>query len=90
MALDPDVTALGPALFKAYADEAGMTIVMGLDATLLQNGPLEQIQARARRFITEAGKDGRFVLYMNDIPYETPEEHVRAVVRAGHSYGPAP
>jgi len=85
-ALDPDVTALGPAFFKEYADQWDMAIIMGLDATLLQNGPVGEIKTRAGRFINEAGRDGRFVLYMNDIPYETPPEHVHAVVSVAHEY----
>ncbi|MDP7163536.1 MAG: hypothetical protein QF577_07800 [Phycisphaerae bacterium] len=42
--------------------------------------PVGKIETRAGKFINEAGRDGRFVLYMNDIPYETPPEHVHAVV----------
>ena len=41
---------------------------MGLDATLVQNGRAAEIKSRARQFIEEAGRDGRLILYMNDIP----------------------
>ena len=85
-ALDPDVTALGPALFKAYADEHDMTLVMGLDAALIEQGPVNAIRSRAQRFIDEAGPDGRFILFINDIPYDTPPDHVRAAVAVAHEH----
>lgn len=84
--LDPDVTALGPTYYKEYADQHGMMITMGLDAALICNGPLEAIQARAKKFVAEAGRDGRFILYMNDIPYDTKPEHVHAVVSVAHNH----
>jgi len=85
-ALDPDVTALGPALYKAYADEYGMSLVMGMDAGLIQRGPTKEIKARARWFIDQAGGNGRFVLFLNDVPYATPSQHVHAAVAAAHEY----
>jgi len=85
-ALDPDVTALGPALFKRYADQHDMAIIMGLDAILIEQGPVSEIRARARRFIDEAGRDGRFVLFLNDVPPQTPPQHVHAAVSVAHEY----
>ena len=83
-ALDPDVSQLGPAFYKQYADRHGMAITMGLDASLIRSGPAPAIVSRAKRFIEEAGRDGRFILYLNDIPFDTPSEHVQAAVSAGH------
>ena len=84
--LDPDVTALGPALFKRYADQAGVALFMGLDAHLICQGPVSEIKARARRFIEEGGSTGRFILLLNDVPYDTPSEHVHAVVSVAREY----
>jgi len=84
--LDPDVTALGPAFFRRYADQTGIALVMGLDAHLIYEGPVSEIKARARRFIEEGGSTGRFILYINDIPYDTPSEHVHAVVSVAREY----
>ena len=84
--LDPDVTALGPAFFRKHADESGVSLVMGLDANLIGSGPVSEIVSRSRSFIEGAGMSGRFVLFINDIPYETPPEHVRAVVSTAHEY----
>lgn len=85
-ALDPDVTALGPALFKRYADEHDMAIVMGMDAALIEHGPVGDIRSRARLFIDQAGRDGRFVLFLNDVPYNTPPEHVHAAAAVAHHW----
>lgn len=84
--LDPDVTALGPAFFRRYADEAGLSLVMGMDANLIASGSVEQIRARATHFIEEGGKTGRFILFMNDVPYDTPPENVQAVVSVAHEH----
>lgn len=84
--LDPDVTALGPTFFRKYADDAGIAIVMGLAANLIGTGSVVEIASRTRRFIEEGGKTGRFVLFINDIPYDTPSENVRAVMSAAHEY----
>jgi uroporphyrinogen-III decarboxylase len=83
---DPDVTELGPSYFKAYADEHDVGLIMGLDAHLIRSGPLGRIQERARKFIGEAGRDGRFILFINDIPYDTPPEHVHSVVSVAHEH----
>ena len=85
-ALDPDVTALGPGLFKKYADAQDMTIIMGLDAHLIEQGPLEEIKTRVQWFIDEAGYEGRFILFLNDVPFNTPSEHVHAAVSVAHGY----
>lgn len=83
---DPDATRLGPAYFKRFADESGVALVMGLDANLVRNGPVETIRSRARDFIDQAGRDGKFILFINDIAYDTLPEHVHAVVSVGHEY----
>ncbi len=85
-ALDPDVTALGPALFKRYADQRDMAIVMGMDAALIEQGPVSDIRSRAQLFIDQAGRDGRFVLFLNDVPYDTPPQHVHAAVAVAHGW----
>jgi uroporphyrinogen-III decarboxylase len=84
--LDPDVTALGPAFFSDYAARTGVSLIMGMDANLLATGPASDIGHRARRFIEEGGRNGRFVLFMNDVPYDTPPENVLTVVRTAGEY----
>ena len=87
-ALDPDVTALGPKYFRNFADQAGIDLIMGLDANLIGTGPVSAIVTRAQRFIEEGGQHGRFMLFMNDIPAATPSAHVQAVVATAREYHP--
>ena len=84
--LDPDVTALGPAFFRKYADESDVGLVMGLDANLIGSGSVAEIASRTRRFIEDAGEAGWFVLFINDIPYDTQPENVRTVISVAHEY----
>jgi uroporphyrinogen-III decarboxylase len=84
--LDPDATALGPAFFRRYADQAGVALFLGLDAHLICRGPISEIEKRARRFVEEGGITGRFILLINDIPYDTPCGHVHAVVSVAREY----
>jgi uroporphyrinogen-III decarboxylase len=81
---DPDVTVLGPAYFKEYADRNDVGLIMGLDAGFIKTGHVDEIKERAKLFIEEAAMDGRFVLFINDIPYDTPPENVHAVAAAAH------
>jgi uroporphyrinogen-III decarboxylase len=89
-ALDPDVTTLGPGFFRRYAEETGASLVMGLDANLIGSGPPAEIRSRAERFIEEAGKNGRFILFINDIPTSTPSDNVHAVVDLARTYAGDP
>ncbi|HEB32479.1 MAG TPA: hypothetical protein ENI15_16665 [Spirochaetes bacterium] len=50
-ACDPDVSVLGPAFYKRYADKNDVGLIMGLDAGLIQSGPVSEIKKRARRLI---------------------------------------
>ena len=63
---------------------------MGMDASLIGTGPLAAIVDRARRFIEEGGPHGRFLLFINDMPYATPPAHVQAVVATARAYRPDP
>lgn len=83
---DPDATELGPSFFKSYADDHDVGLIMGLDAGVVLNGPVRTIEDRANRFIDEAGMNGRFVLFINDIPYYTPPEHVHTVVSSARAH----
>jgi hypothetical protein len=85
-ACDPDVSVLGPAFYKEYADKNDVGLIMGLDAGLIQAGPVSEIKARAKWFIEEAGRQGRFVLFINDIPYDTSPENVHTVVSVARDH----
>jgi len=85
-ALDPDVGAIGTGVFVRYAKEHDMAMALGIGAGLIERGPIEAIRERASEFCHAAGRDGKFVLFLNDIPSGTPPEHVHAAVEVAHSW----
>ena len=85
-ALDPDATEMGPAFFKKYADKHNMAVIMGIDTNTVQDGPVAKIKERIKTFIDQAGRDGRFCVYINYIPYNAKPQNVHAVVSSAHEY----
>jgi len=88
--LDPDLYEVGPERVKAYANEHNLFVTAGVDAALLQEGPVETIVERIKLYIDKIAKDGRCMIHLNQIPGETPSEHVHAAVAACHAYGRFP
>ncbi|RLC15427.1 MAG: hypothetical protein DRH93_19750, partial [Deltaproteobacteria bacterium] len=84
---DPDLYELGPERVKAYADKHNLFVTAGVDAALLQEGPVEAIVERIKFYIDKMARDGRCMIHLNQIPGETPVEHVHAAVAACHTYG---
>jgi len=88
--LDPDLYQVGPRRVKAYADEHNLFVTAGVDATLIHDGPVEAIVERIKLYIDQIAKDGRCMIHLNQIPAETPSEHIHAAVAACHAYGRFP
>ncbi|MCK4992192.1 MAG: hypothetical protein KAS29_16960, partial [Bacteroidales bacterium] len=88
--LDPDLYEVGPERVKAYANEHNLFVTAGVDAALLQEGPVETIVERIKLYIDKIATDGRCMIHLNQIPGETPSEHVHAAVAACHTYGRFP
>ena len=88
--LDPDLYDVGPGRVKAFADEHNAFVTAGVDAALLKEGPVDTIVARIRHYIDTMARDGRAMIHLNQIPAETPPEHVHAAVAACHAYGRLP
>ncbi|MBI2876120.1 MAG: hypothetical protein HYY20_04495 [Candidatus Tectomicrobia bacterium] len=80
--LDPDVHKLGPARFRAFSAPRGAALILGLDATLLRDGPAEAIAERVRRYIKEGFSEAGLFLFLNNLPADTPSAHVRTAVSA--------
>ena len=66
---DPDVETLGPEIFRNYANQNNMDLLLGIDPIILINTSLEKIKERIRNY-TEVGVKTKknFILYFNDIP----------------------
>jgi uroporphyrinogen-III decarboxylase len=88
--LDPDLNQVGPERAKAFANEQNVFLVAGIDATLLREGPVEAIVERIKTYIDVMARDGRGAIFLNQIPAETPPEHIHAAVAACHTYGQFP
>ena len=87
---DPDLYELGPERVKAYADKHNLFMTAGVDAALIQEGPVEAIVDRIKFYIDKMARDGRCMIHLNQIPGDTPVEHVHAAVAACHTYGRFP
>jgi len=88
--LDPDLFELGPKRVKAFAKTHGAYVTAGVDATLLQKGPVDAIVERIKHYIDGLARDGRCAIYLNQIPADTRPENVHAAVAACHTLGKYP
>ena len=88
--LDPDLFEVGPERIKIFANQYDVTVAAGVDATLLKQGPIEAIVERIKLYIDKLGRDGRCMIHLNQIPAETPPEHIHAAVAACRIYGRLP
>ncbi|UCF91792.1 MAG: hypothetical protein JSW39_26560, partial [Desulfobacterales bacterium] len=84
---DPDVAAIGPAVYKDYAEKKGVPLVLGIGAAFLALSRPEEVARRVQHYIEVGGKNGRFALYLCNIGATTPPENVAAAVKAVHQYG---
>jgi len=88
--LDPDLYDIGPERVKAFANKHNAFVSAGVDATLLKNGPVEAIVERIKLYIDKMARDGRCMIHLNQIPADTPPDHIHAAVAACHAYGRFP
>ena len=88
--LDPDLYEVGPERVKAFANKHNAFVTAGVDATILQTGPVEAIAERIKLYIDKMARDGRCMIHLNQIPAKTPPEHVHAAIAACHAYGRHP
>lgn len=88
--LDPDLYAVGPERVKAFADAHHAFITAGVDAKLLQDGPVEAIMERIKLYIGKLARGGGCMIHLNQIPAETPPRHIHAAVAACRAYGRLP
>jgi uroporphyrinogen-III decarboxylase len=84
---DPDVEELGPALYKEYATQKGVPLILGIGAAFMALKTPEEIKERVRHYIEVGGKDGHFALLLCNLGATTPPENVRAAIDAVHKYG---
>lgn len=88
--LDPDLYDVGPERVKTFANKHNAFVSAGVDATLLKEGPVEAIVERIKLYIDKMARDGRCMIHLNQIPGDTPSDHIHAAVAACHTYGRFP
>jgi uroporphyrinogen-III decarboxylase len=88
--LDPDLYAIGPRRVKAFAESHDAHVTAGVDAALLEHGPVAAIEDRIKQYIDAMARDGRCVIYLNQISANTPPVHIHAAVAACRAYGQFP
>jgi len=87
---DPDVQALGPALYKEYAERRSVPLVLGVGAGFLALSTPQEVTQRVKHYVEIGGENGRFALYLCNLGPTTPPENVRAAVDAVAACGGYP
>ena len=90
MCLDPDVAKTGPEPYAEYARGKKMSLMLGLDTLLLQDGPLSKIVEQCRRYVLAGAKAERLVMFFNDVSIHTPPQNVHTAIAAIRHFGKLP
>ena len=66
---DPDVEALGPEMFRDYACQNNMDLLLGIEPRFILDFSIEEIVKRIKKYIDVGlSINKKFTLYFNDIP----------------------
>ncbi|UCH21745.1 MAG: hypothetical protein JSU83_00265 [Deltaproteobacteria bacterium] len=84
---DPDVAHIGPEVYKEYAENKGVALILGIGSSFLTSSRPQDIVKRIQHYITAGGKNGRFCLYLCSVDSVTPVENLKAAVQAIHRFG---
>ena len=84
---DPDVEKLGPDLYKDYAEEHDVPLILGVGAGFLALASPKQVAERVKHYVEIGGKGGRLALYLCNLGATTPPDNVRAAIQAVHEFG---
>ena len=84
---DPDVETLGPMLYKEYAEQREVPLVLGVGASFMALSTPEEVANRVRQYVEVGGKNGRFALYLCNLGPTTRRENVKAAVDTVVTYG---
>ncbi|MFX1551616.1 MAG: uroporphyrinogen decarboxylase family protein [Promethearchaeota archaeon] len=67
-----------------------VTITAFINARLLRDGPVDKIVDTVKRYIDTFARDHNLSLFLANVPYDTPSDHIHAAVAATHTYGKLP
>ncbi len=82
---DPDVSTLGPAIYKSYSEKNDVPLVLGIGARFITQATPDEVRQRVQDYVKVGGRNGRFALYLCNLGATTPAENVRAALDAVHS-----
>ncbi len=88
--LDPDLALTGPEPYVRFAQEKKMSLRLGLDTLLLQEGPMTKIVERCRRYVMAGSRAESLVFSLNDISIHTPPRNVHTAITAVRHFGRLP
>jgi putative sterol carrier protein len=75
---------------KFRKEGKAVTITAGINARLLRDGPIEKIIDTVKRYIDAFARDHSLSIFLSNVPYDTPPDHIHAAVAAVHTYGKLP
>ncbi len=67
-----------------------VTILAGLYAKLIRDGPINKIVDTVKRYIDTFARDHDLIILLSNVPADTPSDHIHAAVAAVHTYGKLP
>ena len=81
--------ALGAALYKRYATQHGVPLILGIGAAFLASATPGDVAQRVRDYVRTGARGGRFALYLCNVSAQTPPENLRTAVDVAHSIDPS-
>ncbi len=85
---DPDVSEVGPDLYRNYAEKEGTSLILGVGTEIMMLGDPKSIKERVERYL-KVGRslDKGFLLYFTNFVGDTPGENIRAAMEAVKDFG---
>lgn len=73
-----------------FVRQHGIAVAAGIDAVLLKEGPPGAIADRIRHYIDILARMGYCMIHLNQIPADTPSQHIHTAVEACRTFGRLP
>jgi len=84
---DPDVEALGPELYRRYAEQHDVPLILGVGAGFLATASVQEVKERVQHYVQVGAEHGRFALYLCNLGATTPPDNVRAAIETVREVG---
>ena len=64
-----------------------LLVIFGVDQRLLAKGSVLEADNRVKTYIHTGSKQKKFVLYLYNLNRDTPEENIKAAIKAARKFG---